>query len=310
VGLERHTCDMRGAASCLLAMALAAGACTSSPVPGSSPSSSAASAASLPSESAVRDGRFITPVALDRGILTVEPAPAETTPGLFTQQQAENRIWASPTVAGSRSGAVMGFGLVSVNGRLAGDTVLRSLQGGPRPEHIPAWVGFAWGGITNCPDILTGASNAMPPPSSGYEAVVIPTDAPVSAFTYSARTSICGEPPTGPRVAMARYVVSVPWRSEGKMTNGRVTISYTPPVCGTEESMQTGGDASGYTISVFYSLWIHPLPVPPCPSPWLHTETLRVPSGPNPIAEVVLLHGKTGITRQIQLSPGPAGASG
>lgn len=249
----------------------------------------------------VRDGRFVVPVGLDAGALMVDPAPANVTPDLFTQQQAEARIWASPTVAGSRTGAVMGFGLVTVNVRLGDDNVLGLNPGGPRQKRIPAWVGFAWGGITNCPLAPIGSSSVTPPTTSGYEAVVIPTNGTVSAFTYSARTSNCGEPPTGPSIAQARYVVSVPWTSDGKVKNGRVTISYTPPVCGVEESKEAGGDSSGFTISVFYSLPTHPVPVPPCPSPAPTSETVRVNSGPNPGAEVVLLHGKTGITRQIQL---------
>lgn len=253
----------------------------------------------------VRDGRFVVPVGLDAGALMVDPAPANVTPDLFTQQQAEARIWASPTVAGSRSGAVMGFGLVTVNVRLGDDNVLGVSPGGPKQKRIPAWVGFAWGGVTPCPSPLAGSPGVTPPvtppPTSGYDAVVIPTDSTVSAFTYTARTSNCGEPPTGPRITQARYVVSVPWASDGKVKNGRVTISYTPPVCGVEESKEAGGDSSGFTISVFYSLPTHPVPVPPCPSPAPKTETVRVVSGPNPGAEVSLLHGKTGITRQIQL---------
>lgn len=276
-------------------------ACTSTSAPSTTDTQDSGLHNAPPTEASVRDGRFVEPVGLDEGMLIVEPAPTNVTSDLFTQQQAEARIWASPTVAGSRSGSVMGFGLVTINGHLEGDDVLRPIRGGPTPERMPAWIGFAWGGITSCPDIPAGAPTLTPPPTSGYEAVVIPADGTVSAFTYSARTSICGQPANGPHIAQARYVVSVPWKGNGKVKNGRVTIEYTPPVCGVEESMETGGDPSGYTISVYYSLPTHLVPPPACPSPAPVSRTVRVANGSNPGADIVLLHGQTGITRQIQL---------
>jgi len=265
---------------------------------------------SPPSTDSVRDGRFIVPVGLDKGALMVEPAPANVTPSLFTQQQAEARIWASPTVVGPRSGAVMGFGLVTVNEPSIGASLLRPIQGGPTPERMPAWIGFAWGGGPRCVDTPAvtvtpppTSGTVTPPPTSGYEAVVIPTDGTVSAFTYSARTSYCGLPATAHWIAKARYVVSIPWTSDGKVKNGRVTMEYTPPACGVEVGAggADGGSSDLMTLSVHYSVPTNPVPVPPCPSPSPVSKTVRVVFGSDPGGKIVFLHGKTGIIRQIQL---------
>jgi thiol-disulfide isomerase/thioredoxin len=260
----------------------------------------------LPSGDSVRGGRFVAPVALDDGKLLVEPAPSDVQPST-PLPAAMTTVFSDPTFQGQND-AVFGFGLVTsaVHGRdLAA------------PTAAPAWIGFAWGGVYFCPAI-TGPLKRYDLPSSGYVAVVLPSDPSEAPFAYRARTSTCGSPPRGPSVVPARSTVSIPWTLVGPVSGTTVTVRSAIPPCGTTPTYSAGGHRGVYTLSVLSTV---PLETQDCTATPPQTDTFELAPTPGPGTPTydvtALRHGPLGRVRQLNAgtrivttSKAPSGQSG
>jgi hypothetical protein len=221
--------------------------------------------AGLPGPGTVRDGRFVVPVELDGGRLLVRPAPATMKPA-FPERRAATEIWANPAISEGRGDTIIGFGLVT--SRVSAPDVARV-------RRLPAWVGFAWGRVVVCPmePPTAGARPPSPLPSNGYIGVVVGAADGVPAFTYRARSSFCGRPPTGPTVALATQTLSIPWRQVGSRRGGKITISFQLPPCGRLVSTSVSGGAAVATVEVDATTPDVPLP---CPAPVGATSVVDV----------------------------------
>jgi hypothetical protein len=281
----------------LVASGLMLTACTRSnapsPVPpqGSTPKEAAAQtggttgsppmrSAPLPSKDSVVNGRFTTSVALDDGRLTVDPAPVDAEP-VFSRSTAAEEIWASPSLQGSYPGRVFGFGLVTISPSMGQLTP---------PPKTPAWIGFAWGGAYRFCSLIVSPSAVPPLASNGYKAVIVGAKDGYPALAYSARSSICDAPATGPRLASATHIVSIDWQSLG-IQGSRLNIRYRLPGCGRLFSLQAAGTPNAETIEVDAEVPDVPMP---CPfTGWVRTS-MQLASGSN------VLHAPTGTVRMIQ----------
>jgi hypothetical protein len=218
----------------------AAGAATTATRAGSA----ATRAGSLPRASDVARGRFVTPVALDRGAFKVAPAPARDRP-ILTQARTAQKIWASSVFSGRQRGP-LGYGLVTISRRVKG--VLRITK-------LPAWIGFAQStSAESCPAEMPGSTSTPPLsaasfPSSGYAAVVIGAATGAPAVTYIARSLVCmsAQPAV---LAEASEVVSVRWRALGPVTNATLEVKATLPACGSFAGISSGGSSQSTTITI------------------------------------------------------------
>jgi len=160
---------------------------------------------------------------------------------------AATKIWASSVFTGHRQ-EYLGFGIVTV--RLA-------ISGVPPGTSLPAWVGLATANASSCPAITepTGPTTTESPlPSAGYSAVVIGAATGSPAVSYVARTAFCDYPPSGPTVAVASEVVSVPWLATGpdRSGEGQLTGLAQIPSCGTLAGPGGGGkigEADVWTVT-------------------------------------------------------------
>ena len=238
----------------------------------------------LPGRDSVRNGRFVVPVELDDGLLLVQPAPPSMRPRLPRGRTAAV-IWASPVGGGDRSGSVLGFGLVTTH--VSGPDV--SLV-----HRLPAWVGLAWGGAVACPMIPAASNTPVPQvlPSNGYVAVVVDARSGAPAFTYAARSSSCGERPTGPKIAMATKTLSIPWRQVAPRAGATIRVSFRLPPCGRLVSTDVSGSSAAATVELDATTPDEPLP---CPAPV--TRTTRV----NVATAATVDHAPLGLVRQIEL---------
>jgi hypothetical protein len=266
-------------------------------------------APSTPAGASVADGRFVRPVQLDDGTLQVEPPGPGAHPTL-SEAKAAAEIWASPTLAGYRSGPV-GFGIVTIGLHPAGVPPVRALA---------AWIGIAVANPTGCPEetVPTGPTTTQPVlPSSGYAAVVLGAATGSPAVAYVARTSTCGSSPTGPTVTAARKVVSIPWVPLGTVTAGRLTVRATVPPCGTYR----GASSSGTVASLTLTLAADVPDVPHgCGGVRTVTESVQIglpavpvlsPQSPPPAsAGTKIDHGPLGVMRTTDAvgGPGPSGS--
>jgi hypothetical protein len=241
------------------------------------------SSARLPGPGAVRDGRFVKAVALDRGRLVVEPAPAGMRPA-FSERQAAAEIWASPSMSGGRPEAVLGFGLVTT--RISAPDV-------PSVRRLPAWVGFAGAPVFHCPmePAASGTPTASTLPGNGYVAVVLGARNGIPAFAYAARSSFCERPAKGPGVSMPTKTLSIPWRQIGPRSGDTLTISYQLPPCGLFVSSNASGGPAAVTLEVEATTPDEPLP---CPAPV--TKTMPVNVG----EAAAVRHAALGLVSQIR----------
>jgi hypothetical protein len=199
----------------------------------------------LPRPADVVRGRFVAPVALDGGALTVVPAPADDRPTV-SREQAAQEIWASPVLQDHAQGP-LGYGLATISLRV---------KGVPHVTRLAAWVGFARSPeIANCPDeppsaaghpdALSGQALA----SSGYAAVVIGAAHGSPAVAYAAPGVLCDhrQPAT---LAPATEVVSVPWQALTGLENESIRVRVSLPACATLGGISSGGSAQVSTITV------------------------------------------------------------
>jgi len=256
-----------------------------------------ARAPSLPVEASVTNGRFISPVQLDNGTLVVEP-PGPGEHATLLETEAATKIWASPTLAGYHAGP-LGFGIATITLHRAGVPTVASL---------PAWVGFAVASLPHCPaeSVPSGPTTTQPvPPSNGYAAIVLSAATGSPAVAYTARSSSCGFPPTGPVVTSASVVVSIPWALLGTVQAGQrqLAVRASVPSCGTYAGAHASGTAKSLTItlsavvpdvehgcqgsqSVMETIQVGPPNTPGAPPPLMSTSTL-------------IEHGPLGAIRQV-----------
>jgi hypothetical protein len=200
---------------------------------------------SSPAAADVVGGRFVTPVSLDGGVLTVTPAPTGDRPTV-AKSAAAQKIWASPVMNGRNEGP-LGYGIV---------TITRHAKGVPRISTLPAWVGFARStSAYGCPDEpsppSTGPSRARPVslPSDGYAAIVIGAARGTPAVSYTARSEVCLSVQAA-SLAVATEVLSVPWQPISGIEGGSMQVRVTIPPCGSLEGVSSGGSAKGATITI------------------------------------------------------------
>jgi hypothetical protein len=242
----------------------------------------------LPSDAAVSNGRFVAPVNLDEGQFRVDVPSADLSPST-PQAKSTETIWASPTVSGVWSHSILGFGVVS------SDTA--SAQLGSSISSVPAWIGIAWDGTVNCP-IHLGSFDANSLPSSGYSAVVLPTDPNIPAFSYVSESSICGQPPTGPRASLGEEVVSIEWKAID-LSGTRLRIEYTPPPCASDAKLVSGGSAAAEMVTVDVTVPLN-ADVSACQTPTQESRTLDLGPAAQPSSTSSIDHGPLGPARQIQ----------
>jgi hypothetical protein len=179
--------------------------------------------AGLPTSNSVADGRFVEPVALDGGTIRVDVAPPDLSPEL-SREEARQQAWSSPMISNTDSGSVLGFGLV---------TTTVSNDGVPIVSQMPAWIGFAWGGETYCGNIPVGTTLEPLPSSNGYVAIVVGVPEGQQPFMYSARSSTCGQPASGPLLQQAATIASVAWTTVGEVAHNQVNVAVDAPSCAT-----------------------------------------------------------------------------
>jgi hypothetical protein len=253
-----------------------------------------AQAPSLPAATSVANGRFISPVQLDDGTLRVEPPGPGEHPRL--SEAEATKIWATSTLAGYRAGSP-GFGMVTINLRQAGVPSVTSLL---------AWIAFAMANAASCPaeTVPTGPTTTqLDLPSSGYAAVVIGAAIGTPAVVYTARSSTCGFPPTGPTVTTASEVVSIPWVALGTVQAGELAVRASVPSCGTYRGASVGGNAKSLTVTL---LAVVPDVAHECPVVQPVTESVQVgppnaPGAPPPVVSPSTLigHGSLGAIRAV-----------
>jgi len=254
-----------------------------------------AQAPSLPAATSVANGRFISPVQLDNGTLLVEPPGPSEHPTL-SETEATTKLWASPTLTGYHAGP-LGFGIATITLRQAGV---------PSVTSLPAWIAFAMANAASCPaeTVPTGPTTTqLALPSSGYAAVVIGAAIGTPAVAYTARSSTCGFPPTGPTVTTASEVVSIPWVALGTVQAGQLAVRASVPPCGTYRGASVGGDAKSLTVTL---LAVVPDVAHECPVVQPVTESVQVgppsaPGAPPPVVSpsTLIEHGPLGGTRAV-----------
>jgi hypothetical protein len=269
----------------------------------SGPVPAAARPLSSPSVADVVGGRFVTPVTLDDGVLSVTPAPASDRPTV-TKKAAAQKIWASPVMLGRDEGP-LGYGIV---------TISRHQQGVSRVSKLRAWIGFARStGAASCPAELvvpgTAPSRAKPVslPSNGYAAVVVGAAGGSPAVSYTARSEICLSVQAA-SLARATEVLSVPWQAVSGIEGGSIQVRVTIPPCGSLSGISTSESAKAATISVGAQVPDDPSGCGPS-STITQTVYLGPPNNPpgappSPVpASTTLLHGPVGPVHLAVASP-------
>jgi hypothetical protein len=228
--------------------------------------------------------RFTHAIQLDDGDLEIEPAPAGLRP-VIPESAAATKIWATAELANSGALA-LGFGVVTISIRQRGVPEVRSL---------PAWIGFAEVGAIFCP--LEKGPRPVLPPSNGLAVVVIGAKDGLPAVVYTARASECGNPATGPTIAIADEFVSLAWTSVGHAPDGSLTVRYFQPSCATPESTTDSGDSTSMTVAI--DVEIPDAPEKCLPGRYLETS---VPILPFVSTGSAIVHGPVGVIRQIHSS--------
>jgi hypothetical protein len=238
--------------------------------------------AGLPSSGSVVDGRFVTSVQLDDGLLRVDPLPADQPVPSLPQAKADE-LWASPAFAGKEA-VTIGYGLITMQIHSRGPDTVTS---------VPGWIAFAYAAdVYSCP-AMTSAPSPVSLPSAGYAAVTMLHQGHGN-FQYTAASFGCSDT-IDPSVALASHVESIPWEQRGPITNGVVDIVYGPPGCGRDASYNVGGVGGVYTLEVDMTVPNDPLP---CPYMSPVHESVRL-TGDGGGTVRTLEHAPTGLVTQV-----------
>lgn len=196
---------------------------------------SSAGTVTNPNLAKVSHGRFTSMIVFDDGIITVRPAPANTSTvqgvGAVTA-----KIWASSQLSGFAH-QTLGYGYVTIKGTAKGETPVTNLL---------AWVGFANG---NSSDACT-KSKAGKFRTNGEAAVVLGDATLSQAVAYV--PSGCGFPDRS-GYTVPNEVVSVPWVKIGTASvRGEVKFRTTIAQCGAVEG-STQAHGTGVLEVLLYS---------------------------------------------------------
>ncbi len=175
----------------------------------------------------VRHYRYIHPLQLDNGVLTVTPAPTSMkTP--TDKSGFARRIWATSQLQGysKEPQGSLGFGVV---------TITRHVRGVPVVDKVPAWVGLAYENVPyHCPMQTTGPFTQQllrRAPYSGMAAVIVGEPSGSPAVVYIAKSVRCGRLYPA-HVANALEQFSLPWKIVGTVGASKVEVNVSPPPCG------------------------------------------------------------------------------
>ena len=175
----------------------------------------------------VRHYRYIHPLQLDNGVLTVTPAPTSMkTP--TDKSGFARRIWATSQLQGysKQPQGSLGFGVV---------TITKHVRGVPVVDKVAAWVGLAYETSSyHCPIQTTGPSTQQllrRAPYSGMAAVVVGKPSGSPAVVYIAKSVRCGRFYRA-RLANALEQFSLPWRIISTVGASTIEVNVSPPPCG------------------------------------------------------------------------------
>jgi hypothetical protein len=178
-------------------------------------SGSSASTVTNPALAKTSQGRFLSTIVLDGGVITVTPAPSNVSPTRGVPAMTA-KIWASAQLAGFAH-QTLGYGYVTVSGAASGETPM---------NHLLAWVGFANGNTSNvCAKDKAGKFR-----TNGEAAVVLGDAGTSQAVSYVAPG--CGiAQRSGYRIPAE--VLSVPWVQVGTAdSNGQINFRTSSAQCG------------------------------------------------------------------------------
>jgi hypothetical protein len=176
------------------------------------------------------------PFDLDDGRL-VAAAPVHPDRAMVSADLARAEFRSTAEVAGPHP--CVGFGLAMV-------TTRPSTVGTGSPARL-AWVGVVEGVALGCP-IITDDTYVVGVPQP-VRVVIIDAADPGSVRVYTSRGSYCGFPPTGPSLAAAHQVLSVPF----ELVNLEV-VAYDMPACGArfDDADFSGSPGTGDLVA-----WVH-----------------------------------------------------
>jgi hypothetical protein len=234
---------LRVSAACGIAVVLASCTTTAPPAaPGGHDTSG------QPTPAAVDHGRFVAPVGLDDGRLTVDPPGTVT--ARISMRTAETMFAAADAVQGDYKFAILGLGVVSISSvsvtsstpeqstatstatSAPTSTTMSASTSAPTPTPtstptLPsysgrlAWVGIAWG--LDCPAHVGDTTTRD-------VAVIFDAQSGRDVITYASRgAAVCGGPRLPPTVSRPDELVSIPWHPVGPASTA---VSVTVPACG------------------------------------------------------------------------------
>jgi hypothetical protein len=245
-----------------------------------------------PSEAKLADGRYISTVQLDGGVVTIRPAPKHLRPQ-SSERGVETKAWATENVLGYRA-VTFGFGLVTISHHAAGV---------PHVTNLPAWVGLAYvnGATFSCPMIRAGSGTPKLPPlqSDGYAAVVIGARTGSPAVVYRARSEACGRVAKS-SLANALEAISVPWIPNGILVSELLSVQVDVPPCGGIGGIATGGSAAAMTVTVYALVPESPVAMSCSPRRFVNQTVVlgpgSTPGAPPPLvsSSTQILHGTLG----------------
>ncbi len=240
--------------------------------------------------------RFVMPVELDGGVVTIRPAPARIRAGT-SEERAMTQIWATAQIMGFRPQA-LGFGIVTITEHAAGV---------PSVRDLPAWVGLATDAqiAFNCPMMRTApARPERPLPTPGEAAVVLGDSVDGPAVVYRARNGPCGSVSRS-SLTNASEVLSVPWSALGPVESEVLAVRVAVPACGGIGGIATGGSASAMMVTVYALVPERPVAMSCVPDRQV-TRTVAlgpgdIPGAPPPLVSPAteVLHGQLGPTRVV-----------
>lgn len=249
-----------------------------------------------PGDAEIVNGRFLSTVKLDGGVVTIRPAPLSLHPAK-SQLQVEGQIWATSQVMSYRPQA-LGFGLVTITEHAAGV---------PPVVDLPAWVGLASDAqiAFGCPMMRTAPTRPHPPlPTPGDAAVVVGSGPGSPAVVYRARSEPCASV-VPPSLTDALETVSVPWIPVGTLSSELLNVQVVVPPCGGVGGISTGGSAAAMTITVYALVPESPVAMSCTPGRLVDQTVILVPGrtlgAPPPLvsSSTQILHGDLGPVRVV-----------